>query len=527
MDSFRFRDMVAAVARFPDAPSADAGYSEGWRDACRSVMERLDGALRAIATTEVVITMNARTLAGLAMDHSLNKQVAVADPVDVDDTLTGLSAPGQIVVLRPNQAAAYLPPHGGRPGAGDGFEIPRGENPLQLSRGDLLPGSMMEHTDADRYRWMRASWLDGIETGEDSEMQLAIAAVYTEDEMDAAIDAELRKPENAHLLQAEPSRPACLPNVQPKGPGIEVSVGRMSESDGRVTWMVMLHRHGDQTPLNGHQVYSSHIEGRAQYEAAALRHFLGQGPEPDILDFDTDGAAPSPAPVHLSDEHVSAACRAHLGALLDGASTADDAMRVALSVPASAVAHGEPVAWAVYWGIGKMRMNSVHQERETAEGVASGIKSVTEVRPLYALGDAQVTHSHRWDDVGERCVKCGDKDWMGGPCSVPDSPPKPIGVEVVGVVRDLGGDEDPTVEWLLEGGLHAVAEGGGEAYLMVSHEPITDDDGHGEVYRTSDVPVQHTAAPEPIRCPERLKNGGTCPHHNLQCGWPACNKEKA
>lgn len=31
--------------------------------------------------------------------------------------------------------------------------------------------------------------------------------------------------------------------------------------------------------------------------------------------------------------------------------------------------------------------------------------------------------------------------------------------------------------------------------------------------------------PEPIRCPELLKNGGTCPHHNLQCGWPACNKE--
>lgn len=29
-----------------------------------------------------------------------------------------------------------------------------------------------------------------------------------------------------------------------------------------------------------------------------------------------------------------------------------------------------------------------------------------------------------------------------------------------------------------------------------------------------------------IRCPEKLKNGGTCPHHNLQCGWPACNEEK-
>jgi hypothetical protein len=29
-----------------------------------------------------------------------------------------------------------------------------------------------------------------------------------------------------------------------------------------------------------------------------------------------------------------------------------------------------------------------------------------------------------------------------------------------------------------------------------------------------------------IRCPEKLKNGGSCPHHNLHCGWPACNEEK-
>lgn len=24
---------------------------------------------------------------------------------------------------------------------------------------------------------------------------------------------------------------------------------------------------------------------------------------------------------------------------------------------------------------------------------------------------------HQWNDDGERCLKCGDKDWMGGPCS--------------------------------------------------------------------------------------------------------------
>lgn len=45
----------------------------------------------------------------------------------------------------------------------------------------------------------------------------------------------------------------------------------------------------------------------------------------------------------------------------------------------------EPVAWAVYWGIGSMRKNSVHFEKETAVKVAAEIKSnPTELRPLYA-----------------------------------------------------------------------------------------------------------------------------------------------
>lgn len=33
---------------------------------------------------------------------------------------------------------------------------------------------------------------------------------------------------------------------------------------------------------------------------------------------------------------------------------------------------------------------------------------------------AQEPRSHRWDDVGERCLNCGDKDWMADPwCSGP------------------------------------------------------------------------------------------------------------
>lgn len=55
---------------------------------------------------------------------------------------------------------------------------------------------------------------------------------------------------------------------------------------------------------------------------------------------------------------------------------------IALPVEPSAVVQ-EPDAFAVYWGIGQMRKNSVHFERKTAEEVAAQIKSNTEIRPLY------------------------------------------------------------------------------------------------------------------------------------------------
>lgn len=35
--------------------------------------------------------------------------------------------------------------------------------------------------------------------------------------------------------------------------------------------------------------------------------------------------------------------------------------------------------------------------------------------------------------------------------------------------------------------------------------------------------LQQACAPTPTLCPEKLKPGG-CQLHNLQCGWPACNK---
>lgn len=50
---------------------------------------------------------------------------------------------------------------------------------------------------------------------------------------------------------------------------------------------------------------------------------------------------------------------------------------------------------------------------------------------------------------------------------------------------------------------------------------------HDAFWERGELPWHGPAAqPEPIRCPDRLKNGGNCPHHNLHCGWPKCNEVK-
>lgn len=52
---------------------------------------------------------------------------------------------------------------------------------------------------------------------------------------------------------------------------------------------------------------------------------------------------------------------------------------------------------------------------------------------------AEPHYAHKWDRDGERCVKCGDKDWMNSKCSISDTPPaadaKPDG-EAVGEVQN-------------------------------------------------------------------------------------------
>ncbi len=49
-------------------------------------------------------------------------------------------------------------------------------------------------------------------------------------------------------------------------------------------------------------------------------------------------------------------------------------------------------------------------------------ETLADVQPGGRVRLEQELRDHRWDDVGERCLDCGDKDWMGGACSGPRAP---------------------------------------------------------------------------------------------------------
>lgn len=61
---------------------------------------------------------------------------------------------------------------------------------------------------------------------------------------------------------------------------------------------------------------------------------------------------------------------------------------------------------------------------------------------------------------------------------------KPVNVASVATIkRDPWGE--PKLSWLLEGGSYEAAPDFGEAVLLIADAPITDDCGHGEVYRVA------------------------------------------
>lgn len=86
-------------------------------------------------------------------------------------------------------------------------------------------------------------------------------------------------------------------------PQLYVKLGEMRESNGRITWIVYLAKAEDEAPWDSYQIYSDTIKGRAEYEATRLRYFLGQAPEPEITDFDTD-APPSDGPKYITEPGI-------------------------------------------------------------------------------------------------------------------------------------------------------------------------------------------------------------------------------
>ena len=58
--------------------------------------------------------------------------------------------------------------------------------------------------------------------------------------------------------------------------------------------------------------------------------------------------------------------------------------------------------------------------------------------------------------------------------------------------------------------------------FMALHNSIMNDEQFAEANKWmlgADQPAQQL-----IHCKHKRENGGVCPHHNLQCGWPKCNE---
>ncbi|MFM0058508.1 hypothetical protein PQR64_23080 [Paraburkholderia phytofirmans] len=160
-----------------------------------------------------------------------------------------------------------------------------------------------------------------------------------------------------------------------KPAALTVWYGSMPESNGKSNWTAILHN-GD--IASGITLDRSEYPDRVRYEADRARWLIGELlEEPFILDYDVDK---------------------HSG-------------YVPVTAPAQS---GEPVAWVVYWGIGEMRPNSVHFEKETAVRVAEQIKSNTELRPLYAAPQPSQTAVVLDDERAAESLNAVAKSVFGG-----------------------------------------------------------------------------------------------------------------
>lgn len=65
----------------------------------------------------------------------------------------------------------------------------------------------------------------------------------------------------------------------------QISVAKMTESNGNETFFVYLTTSENESLMNGFQLFASNQDYEANYFADDLKHYLGLGPEPDILNY--------------------------------------------------------------------------------------------------------------------------------------------------------------------------------------------------------------------------------------------------
>jgi hypothetical protein len=143
-----------------------------------------------------------------------------------------------------------------------------------------------------------AEWLE--EAAEQIASWGAYASEYFQEKHDLSADVEEFR-ERAVKARALLSAPV----VKAGEKTLRVEVQPFKESNGNRWWSVFLAYEG-QTVFDWHEVYSDEIEGRALYEADCLRHFLGQGPKPDILAYDTEAPQPTQSAPVVKAEQLAA-----------------------------------------------------------------------------------------------------------------------------------------------------------------------------------------------------------------------------
>ena len=74
--------------------------------------------------------------------------------------------------------------------------------------------------------------------------------------------------------------------------------------------------------------------------------------------------------------------------------------------------------------------------------------------------------------------------------------------------------------------LRAAAQQALEALDLCHYWPGAYDECSSAITALRAALAQQAQAQEPmaINCKAKRDNGGVCPHHNLHCGWPDCNK---